>query len=303
MRAIAPTTLPPATRMRRSRPCDGTSSWTSAPCVRNHGPTRATARAGGTELVVAADDVAAPTPEARLHDHRTGTTPEGPSGWSTLRSRMREPGSAEEPGGEELVVRASSALAGLQHPDAPASREPSAQRPSSTRRASSGHRAGRARCHRGRAPGARAPGRAVGLEPGRGCRDERPVRLRLAARDQGQLHGCYVPAAAASGKGSRQVQAGRSPVRHRVSRQAPATAGWGGGVARRRVSHRRARNAALAITPARTKTIASPAGSRVTTSMTAPTAAAHGIVITQATRMLPATPSARPRGAVPSPRP
>src|SRR4029453_4754825 len=46
----------------------------------------------------------------------------------------------------------------------------------------------------------------------------------------------------------------------------------------------------VAIRPARTKTIASPAGSRVTSSIDAPTSAAHGIVITHARTMLPATP-------------
>ena len=46
----------------------------------------------------------------------------------------------------------------------------------------------------------------------------------------------------------------------------------------------------VAITAASPKTSASPAGRRVSTSIPAPTRAAAGIVSTQATRMLPATP-------------
>ena len=71
----------------------------------------------------------------------------------------------------------------------------------------------------------------------------------------------------------------------------------------RRVCQRRAENATAAIAPASTKTIASPAGSRVTSSITAPTSAAHGIVITHATRMLPATPqrTAESRRDAPAP--
>ena len=42
--------------------------------------------------------------------------------------------------------------------------------------------------------------------------------------------------------------------------------------------------------PVSTKTSAVPPGSRVSVSMPAPTSPAHGMVITQATRMLPATP-------------
>ena len=53
----------------------------------------------------------------------------------------------------------------------------------------------------------------------------------------------------------------------------------------------------------RTKTITSPPGSRVRTSISAPTSAAHGIVMTHATRMFPRRPSGRPRSRRVAPAP
>ena len=62
-----------------------------------------------------------------------------------------------------------------------------------------------------------------------------------------------------------------------------------GGGASRRNSQRRRRSCS-AISPASTNTIATPPVARVSSSMPAPTRPAHGIVISQASTMLPATP-------------
>ena len=70
------------------------------------------------ELVVAADDVAAPAAEPGLDEPPARRTRESASPrLQDGRARMREPGSAEEPGGEKLVVGREQRAGGVENLD------------------------------------------------------------------------------------------------------------------------------------------------------------------------------------------
>src|SRR5574338_338422 len=140
-------------------------------------------------------------------------------------------------------------------------------------------------------PPRRARGRRARVAPAR----DPPGDLGLRGHDDARDHGVVprrrprlAPRASA-----------RRPYRPHLTAEAgpgppdapgrAAEPGRGGG-ASRRVSQRRAPNAAAAIRIARMNTITCPPGSRVMSSMAAPTSAAAGSVRIHATRMFPATP-------------
>ena len=119
--------------MRRSRPCDGTSSWTSAPWVRNHGADWSDRTCRWNASSSSQRTTSRPQlPKRGFTTTGTGTLPTGPSGWSTLVRGCGSPARRRSRAVRSLSCAASSALAGLSTRTPPASREPSAHRPSST---------------------------------------------------------------------------------------------------------------------------------------------------------------------------
>ena len=194
-RRIAPTTRPPAIRIRRSYPRSGTSSCTSAPWAANHGnsSTRSSSRARASSSEHRTTSPA-PAPEAGLDDSRPDERGPARSVRHAPRARVRGTRPLEESGGDQLVVRRDEGARRVQDAN-PArlelGRETGGRRRS--RPARDGRPGGRPRRPRGPATAPPRPAwpRSIPRRPrGRGGHSSRSLRWRRGRSASSIFGGC-----------------------------------------------------------------------------------------------------------------